>query len=215
MGKKLELFINPFFYVAGWQSFAIGMAVALGTALVAGFSGTYFPDVLSVKVGVRLPFGALMVQWCINWGIVSLLMYVAGLIFSNSRPRFIDVFGTQGMARLPYFFAAFLPFVPAMEKLGKMLVGKHLGVGETVSMSVGETTLAIAQIILTIAFTVWMVAWMYRAFSVSVNLKGGKAVGIFVGVLVISVLVTMGISWYLWMEHMVVTDVWQAPLRDR
>lgn len=190
-----ELVANPFKYVAGWQSVAVGVLVMCVTALAASLNGTHFPDVLSLKVGLRLSFGALLVQWFANWATVALVMYVAGLLFSSSRPRFVDVLGTQGMARLPYFFASFLAFVPALEKLGNMLVNRELGMGEPVQMAVPEIALAVVQLVLTILFTVWMVAWMYRAFSVSVNLKGGKAVGVFTGALFVSMLLSMGLFW--------------------
>jgi hypothetical protein len=47
---------------------------------------------------------------------------------------------------------------------------------------------------------VWMVALMYRAYSVSCNTKGGKAIGSFIAALIIA-------------EILSIVSIWQLALR--
>ena len=53
----------------------------------------------------------------INWLTVTLILYITGLIISKSSIRFIDVAGTQALARFPYLFAALSNFIFPTEKI--------------------------------------------------------------------------------------------------
>ena len=47
-----------------------------------------------------------------------------------------------------------------------------------------------AMVLIGLAMLVWMVALMYRAFAVSCNVSGGKAIGVFIGLLTVGEIVS-------------------------
>lgn len=184
--------------MAGWESVGVGIVIMVAAAFVASLSHTHFPDVLSLKVGVSLLFAAILCQWAINWLSISLTMYLGGLFFSPSHIRLVDVVGTQGMARFPYFVGTFFGFSSAMAQLAQMLMYQQYKIGEPVTMALPQMVWAIVQIIAMLGLMVWMIVLMYQAFAVSVNLKGGKGVAVFIGGLVVGVLLSMGAMRLMW-----------------
>jgi hypothetical protein len=197
MAKTIEYLINPFRYFAGWKSVAYGAAIMVASAAMASISNTHFPDAISLKVGVNLSVWALMAQWSIAWVSIALSMYLGGLIFSKSRIRLVDFAGTQGMARFPYFIGTFFGLSDTMERFGKMVMYKQMNIGEPIDMAIPEIAWAIFQLIAMMALLVWMVALMYKAFSVSANLKEGKSVAVFIGALIVGVALSMFVNWML------------------
>ncbi len=187
MIKKL---INPFNYIAGTKSMIFGLAIIFITSLTGFYSNTFFPDILSVKTGVELTFIDSLLFNIVNWLSLSLLLYIASLIFSKSSIRFIDLFGTQALARSPYLLAALLGFSKSINRLGEYFLWKYLSIGEPTHITPYEMTIAVVLLTLTVIIAIWMVTLMYNAFKVSSNIKGGKSVTIFIIVFILSVILS-------------------------
>lgn len=189
MLKKL---FNPFVYIAGGKSLLIGIAILLATSLIGYMSGTHFPDVLSVKIGYSSKLVYYVAQGIVNWLSISVLLYIFALVLSKSSVRLIDIFGTQALARYPYFIAGLFSFSPSMLEFSSYLGWTFLHYGEPVEISNLSMVIAIVLIVLTIAITVWMVALMFNAYKLAANLKGAKLIVSFI----VAIMGAMALSAY-------------------
>ncbi len=170
---------NPFRYLAGGGALTLGLAAILATSVVGYYSGTNFPDVLSVKVGYNEPFYAGLIHNLSSWIALGSILYIASLIFSKSSVRAVDIFGTQALARFPYLIAATTGFSNAPIAFSNYMLWKTLKVGTPTSISSGEIAIAILILAGTIILTIWQVVLMYNAFKESSNIKGGKSIILF------------------------------------
>lgn len=191
MNKAIDFILHPFRYLGGWPSVAVGSAIVLISAVVSSLSGVHFPDVLSVKVGSTFSFIDLLKQAFANWLVLATLFYIAGLLFSQTKPRFVDVAGTLAVARFPYLLASFSGFGGALLEFGNYIIARQLTPQQVPTISISVIIIAILLLILQIALTVWMVALMYQAFAVSVNLKGGKCTTVFIVALFAAVVISL------------------------
>jgi len=190
----VEKLINPFLYIAGTRSLLLGLLIIMATSVIGYYSHTYFPDTISIKIGAELPFYFYIVQNVLNWFVVSTLFYLASILLSKSSIRMVDIFGTQALARLPYFLASFTGFSGAIKVYGDYLLWTYLEKGEPVVISTMEKITAITLMILSLGLTIWMVTWMFNAFKISANLKGTKLILTFIIVMIISMVVLSYLS---------------------
>jgi len=197
MIKKL---INPFIYIAGVPSLITGILIILLTSVIGYYSNTHFPDVISVKTAQGLKICYLIIQGFSNWLVLSIVLYLAAVIFSKSSVRVVDIFGTQALARFPYLFASFIGFSGSIDRFGKYVLWTYLQKGEPVILSDSTMIFAIILIVITIMLTVWLITLMFNAFKVSANIKGIKAIILFVVSLIISIGLTNLISKYLFIQ---------------
>jgi len=186
---KNKLF-NPFIYIAGTKALIIGLLAIVTATFIGFYSRTHFPDAISVKVSYHFPFLYFLIQGFVNWFVVSIVLYLFAKVFSKSKVRIVDVFGTQAMARFPYFIAAFTGFSKSIKKFGDYLLYANLGIGNKVEISTFEMGMAIFLIVLTLLLTVWMITLMYNAYKVSANLKSTRLVLTFIAGLILSIILS-------------------------
>jgi hypothetical protein len=169
---------NPFIYIAGTKSLIIGWLVMAITACICFFSKTHLTGVIGLQRSeIIVPFIFYFIEVFVDWACLTLIFYFSGLIFSKSAIRFIDVAGTQALARWPMILGAVTGFgikVPA--NIHNMPV-------KDLTLSISGSMLLFG--LLAIILIIWMIALMYQAFKVSCNLKGSKATGVFIGGLII------------------------------
>lgn len=190
----IQKLFKPFVYIAGLKSLLNGLLIIFATSIVGYLSHTHFPDIISVKVGFIGPVWYFIIQSLLNWLSISILLYLAAIILSKSSVRMLDIFGTQALARYPYFFAAFFAFSDSMHKFGSFLTWTFLHSGQPVEISTFGMIVAISLIILMLLLTIWMVVLMFNAYKISANLKGAKLVVSFIvamiGAMVLSAYLT-------------------------
>lgn len=161
----MKWLINPFERIAGWQALFIGLAAMALTAVTGKINGVAFDGILDVHTGASFGYLAAFAMQTVNFLAMFLTMWLAGICFSKSKPRAIDIAGTMALARAPMLLLAvicFLPVTPAC---------------------LYDTPRIIIFGLISIFFIIWMIALMYNAYSVSCNLKGGRAVISFIGAL--------------------------------
>ena len=168
----MKYFFNPFERIAGWQALVVGVFVMALTAVFGKFNNVAFDGVLDVHRWAPFGFSVAFAMQAVNFLVLFLTMWLAGVCFSKSKVRAIDVAGTTALARTPMLLLAiicFLPIAPAHNH---------------------DMPRVVVFSIIVILFIVWMVALMYNAYSVSCNLKGGRAVGSFIGALLAAEIVS-------------------------
>ena len=185
------ILFNPFKFIAGAKSLLIGGLILLLTATIAFYSNTHFPDLISIKGPAMLPFWLILSELLFNCLVFAGVLYLFALFLSSSSIRFIDVLGTQTLARAPYLLAAICGFFyTSVDKFGRHLMYTQLNQGTAVDLSTGDITIAVFIMIFSLLVTIWMVALMFNAFKVATNLKGQRAVFSFVVAFIISMVIT-------------------------
>ena len=164
----MKQLINPFERIAGWQALFIGLAAMALTAVIGKINNVAFDGVLDVHGGATFSFLASFAMQAVNFLALFLTMWLAGICFSKTKFRAIDVAGTMALSRVPMLALAiicFLPIVPA---------------------SVYDIPRMIIFMLVYLFFAIWMIALMYNAYTVSCNLKGARAVVSFIGALAVA-----------------------------
>ena len=163
--------INPFIYIAGAKALLWGWAAMLVTAIIGMMSYTHFDGVIDVHTaGKAFSLGYHLLEQLVDWSCATLLFWGAGVLVSKSSIRLIDVAGTMAFARIPMIFAAIAGY-------GIKIPGQLKTVDE---ITRAITPMVIVCSLVSLVFLIWMIAWMYNAFKVSCNIKGGKATVVFI-----------------------------------
>lgn len=183
----MKWLFRPFEYVSEMKALIIGLMAIILSALLNVFSGTHFDGLLDVHFGDANGYSKLfMLEGLINWVSFALLLYIAGKIFSSSSIRFIDVFGTIAMARWPLFIVSFFALIIPHQAVDQFIMAKALNINAPVTIQTYEIVLFVFLSLVMILVTVWVIILMYRAYSVSCNLKGAKGVWSFIVALLIA-----------------------------
>jgi hypothetical protein len=184
---------NPFHFVAGGQALVIGLAVILASGVLAYTGYQRFDGLLDIHAtGYRREaFWLFITDGLIAWLIISSLITVAAKLVSSSRARLIDIWGTQALARWPMLLIVLIVQPEAVRETMKIILLKLQGG----AFSVAEILLSIGLNMVLIVPIIWTVALMYRAFAVSCNARGSKAVITFIGIVIAGELLSK-IAWY-------------------
>ena len=190
---------NPFQFVAGATALCAGLGVMLATALLASATGVHFDGVLDCHFGgTGAPLWLHLGEVIVDWVCMGVILTVCGLLFSRSSFRIVDVFGTQALARAPYLVVAAVSLLaPARNAVGELAAAMQTGDGLS-GIDTGDALLAGVTLLLCVLMGIWMVALMYRAYSVSCNLKGPKAIGSFIAALIAAEIVSKAAWWQLY-----------------
>ncbi len=192
--KPAQLLFCPFHRIAGSPSLGLGLAAIVLAALLGAGQGLHFDGVLDVHVGRRAAWWLFVAEGLINWLSLALLLLGAGRWVSKSAFRAIDLIGTQALARWPTVIIALVCLAPGFHRFNAELMKslanlKPGAVPQLPSWSADAAVFALVTAVM-IACTVWMVALMWQSFSHCCNVRGGKAVGVFV----VSLLVAEALS---------------------
>lgn len=166
---------NPFYYVAGEKALLSGIGIMLLTAIVSYFSNTHFDGTIDVHYGQPAPLALHLLLQLVDLFMLSLFFLIAGMIFSNSKIRAVDIVGTTALARWPALFAAIMGWGIRMPRLDM-----HR---DFIS---GIPAATIVFSLLSIVFIIWMIVLLYNAFTVSCNIKKEKSVIVFIVALLLS-----------------------------
>ena len=171
---------NPFRVVAGYKALLLGLAIILISALVSSLGNTHFDGVLDVHTGLQAPLWLFFAEGLINWICMVIPLFFFGLIMSSSSFRMIDVLGTQALARGPYLITALVMLPDANRRFGVYVMSKLTQTASTATINYIDMLVSVFAIIVGILMAIWMVALMYRAYAVSCNTKGAKAISTFI-----------------------------------
>lgn len=181
-GSISRWLFNPFYYVAGGKALSIGIVAMLITGCLAFSGNIRFNGLLDFRIG--MPETSLwlhILEILISWIVLSILLMLFGKMISKSRLRFIDVFGTQALARCPYFFLALVALLPGAGRFARNNLA-HPGGWPAFSL---DMAVFLFLGLFGLVMLIWMVALMYRAFSVTCNVSGRPAVSLFIIALII------------------------------
>lgn len=172
---------NPFQFVAGSQSLTIGVILIVISCIIGSFSNSHFDGVLDFHSGAKAPLWVFIFEGLVDWLVMGFLLLFGGKLISKSHVRSVDVFGTQALARGPMLITALSTLLPGYQRFTAQLATLKVDeVLSTIQANMGGLILLMAIAFIALLMIIWMVALMYRAFSVSCNVRGGKAVAVFI-----------------------------------
>jgi hypothetical protein len=192
---RLSLWLfNPFVFVAGAKALVIGCAAILVAGVFGTLSLTHFDGAIDIHSGGQAPAWVMISEGFGDWLCVSAALLIAGKILSHTSFRIVDVVGTQALARWPTIFAGLIALPQGSRRFGNYLlelVKRQQLTPQSSAASpeiqfVASDALIFALVALGMILIVcWIVFLMYKAFSVSCNLVGPKAVlGFAAGIIV-------------------------------
>ncbi len=183
MQSKLSMLINPFAKIAGWKALWIGVLAMALTAWSGQKNDIIFDGIFDVHFTTHSLYHALMCQVIILLVLTS-LFWLAGVVFSKSSIRFVDIAGTMALSRVPYLLIgliAFFPFVGQVNSIMEKLI-YTLSIS---SFSLAEGLQFYLFLLITIFVSVWFVILAFNAFRTSCNLRGNKAgIIFFIGIII-------------------------------
>lgn len=171
---------NPFRFVAGRKAMLLGLVIILLSGLLGSLGNTHFDGVLDVHTGLETPIWIFLAEGLIDWICMAVPLLFFGLIVSSSSFRMIDVIGTQALARVPYLIAALMMLPEANRRFGEYLISRFTWAAPAATLNYTDALIFAFAVILVVLMAVWMVALMYRAYCVSCNIKGAKAIITFI-----------------------------------
>jgi len=176
---KAKWLINPFERIAGWQALVIGIIVMVLIAVIGKLNHVFFVGVLNVNPFTKMGFSTAFIMQVVDFLVLFFTMWLAGICFSKTKLRVVDVAGTMALARVPmllFLIICFLPIIPA---------------------SPYDISRLIIFTLISIPFFIWMIALIYNAYTVSCHLKGSRAVLSFIGALLVGEIVSICIFIFL------------------
>lgn len=177
---------DPFAYIAGGTSLCIGLAMILASGLIASLSNSIFDGVIDFHAGHSMPLWFCLSSGIVDWLSLAVTLLIAGKFLSKSKFRAIDVLGTQAMARSPAIITALLALLPPFQNFSNYLLSTMTPGSPKVVVQPTDGVIFLLAVGVVLLALCWMVWLMYRAFSVSCNMKGGKAVVTFIVCLIVA-----------------------------
>lgn len=187
--KAITNFIfNPFHRIAGAQSLIGGIAGILITGLLAYYANSRFDGFLDFHfMNVSDNHWIYIFDGLIAWVIGCIFFYIGGRISSNTPFRLIDIIGTTALARLPLIIQPILVMVLGFQNTSFDQTAILEAVLQKNYENLQLPLLSLFLLgIFSIIFTIWYVILLYKAFVVSTNAKGGKAVTAFVCTIILA-----------------------------
>jgi len=182
---------NPFTFVAGLKALLLGLIIILLSAFIGSLGNTHFDGVLDVYFHSETPpLWCFLAEGLIDWVCMAIPLFFFGLIMSRSSFRIIDILGTQALARWPYLITALAMLPNANRRFGVYLTSKFNQNGSVVTINYTDMLIFAFAIMVTITMAIWMVSLMYRAYCLSCNVKGQRAIITFIVSLVIAEVVS-------------------------
>jgi hypothetical protein len=188
---------NPFQFIADYSALSTGLIIMLISAFLGWLSNAHFDGVLDLHIGKAAPLWFFLTEVLIDWFCISIVLLIASFIVSRSSFRIIDVFGTQALARAPYFFVAVAVIPKGFIRFVEYLASKAMQQPTTITIQSADVLFFAAGTLVGLLTIIWMVALMYRAYSVSCNVKGGKAIASFIAGLIIAEILSKIAVWQL------------------
>ncbi len=180
-GPSLKAWLfNPFVYIAGGRSLALGLVVIVLSACVGFIGRTHFDGVLDVHIGRAGSLSVFVLEGITDWLALAVALLFAGKIASRTAFRSIDIFGTQALARWPMLLVAIASLAAPFQRVITILPQQLMTPGSKLSVGVADGFVTALVMLITILAIVWMVALMYRAYSLCCNTRGARGAVSFV-----------------------------------
>lgn len=163
---------NPFLHIAGLQALILGSIIMFITAIGAYYSNIHFNGAIDAHFGPRKDFMIYILEAVVAWSCPVIVFYLLAFALSSSKFRLIDIAGTMAVARMPMLLIVVMAFLSK-------------GYIQTLKPNAVDNLVMAIELLMLLP-VIWMITLMYNAFVISFNLKGAKAIGGFIGGLILA-----------------------------
>lgn len=188
--KVITWLFNPFHYLAGGKSLLIGLLLIAISGVIAYFSNSHFDGVLDFHTGMKLPIWFMIAEGFVDWLTLAVVLLITGMIISRTRFRVIDIFGTQALSRFPTVFVAITALLPGYNILINKLMANPMNAVSIIFENIGPLIVLMIVGFVILIMLIWMIVLMYRAYAVSCNISGVKAIVSFIIALIIAEIIS-------------------------
>lgn len=171
--------VNPFDYIAGGKALAWGLLFLSGNALLLYAASMVQDTPLHFTYVQHYSFLRTLAQQAVMWLLPALLLWGAGACCSPSKIRPIDIFGTTAFTQLIMLPMNLLLLLPQIQTLQQEVLQQILA-GQI--PTTGKVLILTGYGFFALFLMIWYYLWNYRAFSVSCNMRGGRAIVLFIAV---------------------------------
>lgn len=163
----LKKWLHPFRQIAGYEALGWGLAGLIVSTALCYFLKWHYHGLLHFGPAPNNVWWCYLVEHLTVWLLPATVFYLGGLIFSRSRIRPVDVFGTVLFAEVLLTPMALFHLIPPVRDLANMRIVP----GEIPSayQLTGIWLMLVASV-----FVVGCMIWLFHALQVSCNLKGWK-----------------------------------------
>lgn len=183
--KPAFFLFNPFVYIAGGKALVLGLAGIFLAGFFGAFTNTHFDGVLDTHTGAGAPLWLFLAEGVVDWLCLGLVLLIAGRIISRTSFRTIDLLGTQALARWPAILIALATLPKGFARFSNSIL-EQIRDGKTIAFNTVDAVTFLIAVGVMLVLVIWMVALMYRSFSVSCNVAGGRAIGVFIGGVIVA-----------------------------
>jgi hypothetical protein len=178
---KTKLLFNPFIKIAGGKALLFGVLGMFLAGYVSFYSQTHFDGVLNIHSGYQGSMLMHMIWPFADVLFLSLWFWLAAAIFSKTKYRIIDIFGTQAFAFLPIVPASVLGFYKGAERLAERLqdIDPKCITPDMFPLHDLLGVIVLALVVLTL--TACSGVWIFNAFKTSANLPNKIVIPLFIG----------------------------------
>ncbi len=181
---------NPFRYIAGGRALVMGLAFIFAESWWLHATGLCQNSYLHFAPAT-LPLWRTILRQLAFWLVPALLLYGCGRALSPSRIRLVDVLGTTALAQGPILLLiAPLALTTLRQRLDSL----------TGALLAGDTLPSAGALLPLLLFALYSLAALalfyvrnYQAYSVSCNLRGRRAVGSYIAVVLLVTLLSQSL----------------------
>lgn len=177
----MDRLFNPFRYIAGTKSLVWGLIFIISEIVLLYGNGYVMDGYVHIthKPDGMLLWQAALVQ-VVMWLLPALLLYCCGLVMSHSKIRVVDILGTTAFAQLLLLPIIVPMLIPAVADMLKTVADAAL---DPAFVSIIDTLPTVPLLLFAVWSLVWLIlfyVWNYNAFSTSCNVRGGKAITVYI-----------------------------------
>jgi serine/threonine protein kinase len=195
--KLTVLLFNPFAHITGPQALFIGLAAILLAGLIGSLSNTHFDGVLDTHTGAPAPSWFFLLEGIVDWLCLGVVLLFFGKLISETPFRIANLLGTQALARWPTIFFSLITLPKAFQRFGNSLVEQFRRGGQ-IEFNTADAVIFLAVVAAMIPLLCWIVWLMFKSYSASCTLKGGKAVGTFIPAIILAEALSKLVLYWLW-----------------
>lgn len=177
----MDRLFNPFRYIAGTKSLVWGLIFIISEIVLLYGNGYVMDGYVHIthKPDGMLLWQAALVQ-VVMWLLPALLLYCCGLVMSHSKIRVVDILGTTAFAQLLLLPIIVPMLIPAVADMLKTVADAAL---DPSFVSIIDTLPVVPLLLFAVWVLVWLIlfyVWNYNAFSTSCNVRGAKAIVVYI-----------------------------------
>lgn len=183
----MDRLFNPFRYIAGTKALVWGLIFIISEIVLLygnGYVMDGFVHITHKPDGVLL-WQASLVQ-IVMWLLPALLLYVCGFVMSHSNIRVIDILGTTAFAQLLLLPIIVPMLIPTVADILNSV--SEIALNPSSAGSAVESLPTVSILLLGVWSLVWLImfyVWNYNAFATSCNVRGTKAIAVYIAVTLI------------------------------